>query len=569
MLSDGKVACYPCRCRRPRRRVPPTPTAAPAPAGSGGRRRGHACGAAADEASTAVLTTSPPPRLASRSRCTLLAPAPRAVGEALVGSVRPFPLGRGRARAPAGVLPSASALSRGDVIAAVGGGTSEEGADAPTVEPIEWLLPGVLTHRPSPRLRHARHGTQRGLRRPLGHECAIGAYVMQRHGAAVTEIALMGAYFLASYAADHTLHGYDVSADPETGQASSSSAVASTSPSTCAGCASQPSRRPRRLHTVRVIDIHGDLLAKLSPSTLGPSLSMLPGCGTPADRDARKLTSPRPARAPSSPRQAPRVPLPIDAEPAAGGGSATEAEGAEGGRGRRGRRGRRERRLQRATAAAAPRVVFARGYCPLDVPAHRAATRSEPTVQILRALLREYKHEQRLDANLMASVPRSPRRRASRAARWAARRQVGSTQRGGSRAGSTRASSQRRCEEARRASVAGWARCPRTTCSSRGAPSRPRPAPPEAAADPASSRKASRAGEGLSEQAQPGSSRHLAEARARRPPLNGRWAMRRSHITEHRRRLVHGGGTADDLDRRSIGQSVAPSVGQSSAGTAL
>ena len=223
----------------------------------------------------------------------LLAPAPRAVGEALSwAACGLFLWGEGARVLQQVMLPSASALSRGDVIAAVGGGTSEEGADAPTVEPIEWLLPGVLTASAvTPDSVMLATGLNEGSVVLWDTNVRSERYVMQRHGAAVTEIALMGAYFLASYAADHTLHGYDVSADPETGQGKLVfrrrldesvnvrwMRVTAPLPVVLVGCDD----------AVRVIDIHGDLLAKLSPSTLGPSLSMLPEHGTPADRDASR-----------------------------------------------------------------------------------------------------------------------------------------------------------------------------------------------------------------------------------------------------------------------------------------
>ena len=119
VLSDGKVACYHLPLPPPAPPAPPpTPTAAPAPASgkmAGGRRRGHACGAAADEASTARahhVASRRAPRL-EVSMHFLLAPAPRAVGEALSWAACGLLLwGEGARTLQQVMLPSASALSR-------------------------------------------------------------------------------------------------------------------------------------------------------------------------------------------------------------------------------------------------------------------------------------------------------------------------------------------------------------------------------------------------------------------------------------------------------------------------
>ena len=94
----------------------------------------------------------------------------------------------------------------------------EEGGAAAVADSVEWLLPGALTASAvSSDSVLLATGLDEGSVVLWDTNVRSERYVLQRHGAAVEKIALMGATILASYAADHTLHGYDVSPDAETG----------------------------------------------------------------------------------------------------------------------------------------------------------------------------------------------------------------------------------------------------------------------------------------------------------------------------------------------------------------
>ena len=103
--------------------------------------------------------------------------------------------------------------------AAAAGGAAADGAIADDAAAVEWLLPARLTaSATSADSVLLATGLEEGSVIVWDTNLQCERQILQQHGAAVEKVALLGGSLLASYAADHTLHGYDVSADPETGQ---------------------------------------------------------------------------------------------------------------------------------------------------------------------------------------------------------------------------------------------------------------------------------------------------------------------------------------------------------------
>jgi hypothetical protein len=139
----------------------------------------------------------------------VLAPAPRSLGAALSWQACALlSWGEGGSKLLQTVLPSASALAAKGAAAATS-----------TSATLEGRLPGALTaSAASADSVLIATGLDEGTVVLWDTNVRSDRYVLQRHGAAVTQLALHGAQLCISYAADFTLHGYDVSADPETGQ---------------------------------------------------------------------------------------------------------------------------------------------------------------------------------------------------------------------------------------------------------------------------------------------------------------------------------------------------------------
>ena len=205
VLRDCSVAVYHL----------PLPPPVPPPPAEGGAKLG------AKAAAPAPAPAAPPPFLlltvpaqaagppASVGCHFVLAPAPRSLGAALSWQACGLlSWGEGGSKLLQTVLPSASALAAKGAAAATS-----------TSATLEWRLPGALTaSAASADSVLIATGLDEGSVVLWDTNVRSDRYVLQRHGAAVTQLALHGAQLCISYAADFTLHGYDVSADPETGQ---------------------------------------------------------------------------------------------------------------------------------------------------------------------------------------------------------------------------------------------------------------------------------------------------------------------------------------------------------------
>ena len=596
-LSDGRVACYHLPL------PPPAPPSQPTDSGAGKMAAapdGTAPPAApppAEPPQLVMTTTSlAAPRLAVAMHF-LLAPAPRSVGEALCWSACGLLLwGEGTRSLQQVMLPSRSALSGGGGgggAAAAEAAGGEEGAGE--IDAVEWLLPGALTASAvSADSVLLATGLDEGSVVLWDTNVRSERYVLQRHGAAVTKIALMGASLLASYAADHTLHGYDVSPEPETGLGKLVFrrrldenvhvrwlAVTSPLPLVLIGCDD----------SVRLLDIHGDMLAKLAPSP-PPQLQALPEHGfafpgAPSDAAGMRellLDTPGPCANLWAARQYAILCLskPIPTATATGDEAAAEggaeegapaeegalAEGEGGGEG--GGEGSGEGGGVRLECFSLVEAITA------TYPHIAPLLGAEPTVQILRSLLREYKHDQRLDTTLMASVPLLAQ--AAGLKGGAATPSGKSGRKGGSRAGSVRGS--QRSLPRGGGSAGGLGAVPEDdvlqasrVSSSKGS----------ATKESGGGRRPSRAGggadggAGLSEQALLARQQSTREGGSSGPgstidrSINGGQG---SAVRGQRTMQSAGGGSSisggnDLVDRRSIGQSIGQSVGASSAGTAL
>ena len=328
----------------------------------------------------------------------LLAPAPRAVGEPLTWSSAGLLLyAHGSHTLHQRMLPSRVALAAGG-----------DGALADPEERIEWMLPGRLTASAiSADSVLLATGLDEGSVVLWDTNVRSERYVLQRHSAAVTHIALLGATRLYSIAADHTLHGYDITNEPETGlgklvcRRRLDESVQVHWVSVCApltlillGCNDG----------VRVLDSHGDLFARLTAATPAPPM---PAADSPLPDTARvlHLKTPGPnayfptarqltlvAISTAAPTEAPAA---VDGEEAAPAEAPAE-EGVEADGGVDGVTDSPYARLECHSLIEA----FLSTY-----PHITPLLGGEPTVKILSALLTGYKHEQRLDAQLMAQVP--------------------------------------------------------------------------------------------------------------------------------------------------------------------
>ena len=265
LSSDGRFcACVLRDCSVAVYHLPLPPPVPPPPAESGAKLGAKA-------AAPAPAPAAPPPFLlltvpaqaagppVSVGCHFVLAPAPRSLGAALSWQACGLLCwGEGGSKLLQTVLPSASALAAKGAAAATS-----------TSATLEWRLPGALTaSAASADSVLIATGLDEGSVVLWDTNVRSDRYVLQRHGAAVTQLALHGAQLCVSYAADFTLHGYDVSAEPETGQgkltfrrrleqgmAATWLAISAQLPLVLLGSPD----------AIRIFDMQGDLLALFNP----------------------------------------------------------------------------------------------------------------------------------------------------------------------------------------------------------------------------------------------------------------------------------------------------------------
>ena len=386
VLNDGGVTVY----HTP---LPlPPPPADPAEATKLNRVEKSAAELAlAAQPPCAVVATVAAPGEAGSRRVTahfLLSPAPRSVGEPIAWAVCGLLLWReGCSHLHQKMLPAPSQASQASQPA--------DGAAAGAERAIEWLLPAPITcSAVSSDSVLLAVGLSDGSVVVFDTNVRSERYVLQRHAAAVTKLTLLGASLLASYAADGTLHGYDISSDPETGLGKLVFRrrldpacpchwlfVSSALPLLVAGCSD----------AVRLFDTAGELLALLAPAP--PHALDLDGpctyLRTSASYSVSAVAAPPAAEAdadgegegdgPPSKGEA--------ARPTGTGEAEGEAEGEE------------------AEAEGARLVSFSLSGALLGTYPHLASQLgAEPSAPMLKQLLGGYAHAQRADAEFMSSA---------------------------------------------------------------------------------------------------------------------------------------------------------------------
>ena len=370
VLRDCSVAVYHL----------PLPSPVPPPPAEGGAKLG------AKAAAPAPAPAAPPPFLlltvpaqaagppASVGCHFVLAPAPRSLGAALSWQACGLlSWGEGGSKLLQTVLPSASALAAKGAAAATS-----------TSATLEWRLPGALTaSAASADSVLIATGLDEGSVVLWDTNVRSDRYVLQRHGAAVTQLALHGAQLCISYAADFTLHGYDVSADPETGQGKLTFrrrlehgmqatwlAIGAQLPLVLLGSPD----------AIRIFDMQGDLLALFNPHAAAAKAGLSGG--------AALLTArPGPCTLLLSSQH---YSVSCLAMPATAPSLATGEPGAEPG-----------------AEAEAPQLACLSLSAALlaTYPHLPGLVGGEVPVPLLATLLKSYTHAQRQDAQLMAAAP--------------------------------------------------------------------------------------------------------------------------------------------------------------------